>query len=541
MVTDFEGTEQAAAISRDGRMVAFTSDRDGTIDVWIGQVGTGEFHNLTRGAVQQLVNPSVRTLGFSPDGSSVTLWARGVAGAKGNDIGIWSIPVLGGEPRPYLEGVAEFDWSRDGSRLVFHTPGPGDPTFVVESHQQGPRRKIFEAAAGLHAHFPTWSPAGDYVYFVQGSVPDAMDLWRMKPGGDAVERLTQHNAMVSHPVWLDDTTLLYLASGADGAAQRLYSLNVRDGVSQVLGTGLDRYTSLSASADGRRIVATRSNPKASLWRLPIGDAAAAPAEMKIVSMPTGRGFAPRLGAGLLLYVSQKGTGDAIWKVTDAGAAELWSASDARVFGGPELSSDGSRVAFSVEQRGGTLLYAMNSDGTDVRVVNDSLQLHGSPAWAPDGRSIVSGASVNGNRQLLRIPLEGPPVTVLPEFAVDPVWSPAGGFIVYSAADVGTQFPLKAVAPDGEPYRVPSITLTRGARRLRFSQGGRALLMMRGDIRHKDVWIVDLETGEDRQVTQLPPDFNIRDFDMSPDGKEITVERVQDHSDIVLIERPPRDR
>ena len=61
----FPGTEQAAAVSRDGRFVAFLSDRDGRMDVWVTQVGTGHFYNLTRGRVPELVNPSVRTLGFS--------------------------------------------------------------------------------------------------------------------------------------------------------------------------------------------------------------------------------------------------------------------------------------------------------------------------------------------------------------------------------------------------------------------------------------------------------------------------------------------
>ena len=73
-LTDFEGIEQAAALSRDGRFVAFQSDRDGRMDVWVTQLGTGRFTNLTRGTALELVNPSVRTLGFSPDGSQVTFW-----------------------------------------------------------------------------------------------------------------------------------------------------------------------------------------------------------------------------------------------------------------------------------------------------------------------------------------------------------------------------------------------------------------------------------------------------------------------------------
>src|SRR5688572_17449757 len=34
-LTDFEGSEHAAAISDDGRFVAFLSDRDGPMDVWV--------------------------------------------------------------------------------------------------------------------------------------------------------------------------------------------------------------------------------------------------------------------------------------------------------------------------------------------------------------------------------------------------------------------------------------------------------------------------------------------------------------------------
>src|SRR4029077_13641594 len=131
-VTDLDGVAQAAAVSRDGHFVAFLSDRDGQMDVWVTQVGSGEFHNLTRGSARELVNPSVRTMGFSPDGSLVTFWVRKQGGSSGGDISIWAVPTLGGQPRPYLEGVAEFYWSRDGPRLAYHAPGPGDPLFVAD-------------------------------------------------------------------------------------------------------------------------------------------------------------------------------------------------------------------------------------------------------------------------------------------------------------------------------------------------------------------------------------------------------------------------
>src|SRR6202790_5050564 len=192
-VTDFDGAERDAAVSRDGHFIAFLSDRDGQMDVWVTQVGAGQFHNLTRGSAPELVNPSVRTLGFSPDGSLVTFWVRKQGGSRGADISIWGVPTLGGQPSPYLEGVAEYEWSHDGTRLAYHTPGPGDPLFISEDNRRGEGRSIYTAPAGLHSHFPSWSPDGTFIYFVQGSLPDKLDIWRMAPTGGSPERITSHN------------------------------------------------------------------------------------------------------------------------------------------------------------------------------------------------------------------------------------------------------------------------------------------------------------------------------------------------------------
>ncbi len=75
-LTDFPETEGDAVISRDGKFVAFISDRDGPFDVWAGQIGTGEFQNLTKGRAPDVGNPRVRKLTFSPEGSQVAVEVR---------------------------------------------------------------------------------------------------------------------------------------------------------------------------------------------------------------------------------------------------------------------------------------------------------------------------------------------------------------------------------------------------------------------------------------------------------------------------------
>jgi Tol biopolymer transport system component len=537
-VTEFDGLEQSAAISRDGHFVAFLSDRDGQMDVWVTQVGSGQFHNLTHGSAQELANPSVRTLGFSPDGALVTFWVRKNNGASNGDIAIWAVPTLGGQPSPYLEGVSEYDWSQDGSELVYHTPGPGDPLFVAKGSRQKDDRLIFTAPAGLHSHFPLWSPDTSFIYFVLGSLPDKLDIWRVRPGGGNPERITSQNERVSNPVFVDRRTLMYLASDSDGSGPWLYSVDVERRIPHRLTSGPERYTSLAASADGRQLVATLASPKRTLWRLPIPDSHAEVSAAAPISLTTGTGFSPRLGPDFLLYVSATGTGESIWKLAGGTSTELWTGEGARVVGSPAISSDGRNVAFSVRLRGQTLLYTMQPDGTNARILADSLELQGAPAWAPDGQSITSAAVDHGVPHLVRVPIDGRTSSaILGDYSVDPTWAPNGSFVVYSGPDIGTTFSLKAVTAKAAAHSLPALTLTRGGRHVAFLPGGRELVLLRGEIQHKNLWIIDLETGAERQLTSFSPDFDIRDFDISSDGREVVLEREQERSDVVLLNLP----
>jgi len=489
------------------------------------------------------VNPSIRTLGFSPDGSLVTFWARKQEASSGGDIGIWAVPTLGGQTRSYLEGAAELDWSRDGSRVAYHTPGPGDPLFVTEGLQRSNQQPIFNAPSGLHSHFPLWSPDSKFLYFVQGTLPDKLDIWRIPPTGGVPERITQFNSRVTHPVFLDSRTLMFLAGASDGAGPSLYSMDIERRIPHRLSSGLERYTSLAAGADGRRLVASVATTRRTLWRLavPAQDSGLAdhPSAPLPIASKTGSMFSPRLGRDYLLYVSTAGAGDSIWKLASGSATELWSAQGASIVGGPAIAPDG-RIAFSAHQRGRSLLFVMQADGTNARIVTDSLDLQGAPAWARDGQSITTAAEDHGVPHLFRVPLDGRAlVPFVQDYSLDPSWAPDGRFAVYSGPDVGTKFTIKSITPEAAPHPVPDLTLTRGARHLAFLPGSHALVFLQGEIKHKNLWLINLDTGAQRELTNLPPDFDIHDFDISPDGRELVLERAQEHSEVMLLDLPRR--
>ena len=89
-----------------------------------------------------------------------------------------------------------------------------------------------------------------------------------------------------------------------------------------------------------------------------------------------------------------------------------------------------------------------------------------------------------------------------------------------------------------PHPVPNLVLTRGARRLAFAEED-TLVILKGDISHKEFWSVDLQTGRERQLTALGDSSVIGDFDISPDGRAITFDRTREESDIVLFDLPER--
>jgi Tol biopolymer transport system component len=535
-ITGFDGQNEAAAVSRDGQFVAFLSDRGGRTDVWVTQVGSGQFHDLTVGVDGEFVNPSIRTLGFSPDGALVTFWLRSRSRPPGEDINIWAVPTLGGEPRPYLEGVAEAVWSPDGKHLAYHTPGAGDPLFVSDGEGLSRSPPILIAPPGLHSHFPVWAP-GNLIYFIKGTLPDQLDVWRVGVRGEGPERITTQTARLTYPVLVDESTLLYLANASDGSGPWLYGMDAERRVPHRLTSGVEQYTSLAASADGHRVVATVSEPARTLWRVAIAEASDSVSTPVRITLGTGAGFTPRIGPNYLLYVAPVGTGESIWKISGATSVQLWTASDARIIGGPAVSVDGSSIAFSVRQRDQTLLYTMGSDGSRLRIVTDSLQLRGAPAWEPDGQSITSAAEENGVPHLFRISLEEKkPAPLVSAYSVDPAWSPDGRFVIYSGPDVGTKFTVKAATAENAAHALPPLELTRGARHLVLLPGGRKLVFLQGEIQHKNLWMIDLESGALQQLTHIPADFDVRDFDISADGGEAILERAQARSHVVAIDR-----
>ena len=529
-VTNFEGTERSAAISRDGRFVAFRSDQDGPLDVWLTQIGTGRFLNVTKGIDDEFATDTP-SCGFSADGSEI--WVSGGPGRR-----LRVLPLMGGTPRPFLsDSAVAVAWSPDGTRIAYHLQDAGDSVFVADRTGAN-ARQIFRRRANEHNHFLIWSVDGRWIYFTSGT-PETkeMDLWRVSPDGGSPERLTTHNSDVAYPTPIDSRTVVYVSHDEDGSGPWLWAIDVERKLTRRVSFGVEKYLSVAATPDGSQLAATVANPSASLWSVPIfPDRLAEEADVKPFRLSTAHSSAPRFGAGPLFYLSSLGAGDGVWRFHDGQSTEIWKGADGSVLSPPDVSRDGQKVAIILRRNGKLRLHVLSAEGGELRALADSIDVRGAASWSPDGEWIVVRGNEDGSPGLFKIPADGgKPIRLTTGVALNPVWSPDGNVIAYAGPNVSSLAPLLAIRPDGAPVRLSEIKLRRDGERLRFAPDG-SLIYMQGELRAQNFWRLDLATMTARPLTRLQQRDTMRTFDVTADGKQIIFDRLRDNSDIVLIDR-----
>ena len=531
-ITDDAETELQATISPDGRFVAFISDRDGPFDVFVGQIGLGEFRNLTLGKAGPPAS-TTRNVGFIADGSEIwfgRLDPRGLA----------TVPLLGGPVRNLLgQRVIDVGWSPDGRRMVYFEADDGDPVYVANRDGTN-RRRILRETEGRHQHDPVWSVDGQWIYLTRGrQTTSEMDLWRVRPDGTEPERLTRRELEVRYPTPITERTVLFVARDADGAGPWLWAWDAQTRLSRRASLGLEQYGSLAASANRRRLVATVEKSRAELWRVPILDRTATESDAeRLPELKTPRALAPRFGGASLFFLSSRGSGDGLWRLSAGQAIEIWRGSETALLEPAAVSPDGASVVVRLRRGDRWRLQVLSADGVPLRGLSESVDARGAAAWSPDGLWIVTEASVAGVQGLYKVPVDGgSPERIVDGEALNPVWSPDGDLIVYAGAQVAESAPLLGVRPDGEAVEMPGIMVNRLGERARFLPDGSGLVYMSNSERDADFWLLDLDTMETRQLTRLEGAATMRTFDVTPDGQRIVFDRLRDDSDVVLIELP----
>jgi Tol biopolymer transport system component len=401
-ITADTGTAIFPAISRDGNLVVYSSDRGGggDLDLWVRSVSGGEPVRLTRGPGADI------TPDFSPDGQSVAFRSNR------DESGLYLVHVLGGAEIRLSDTGWRPRFSPDGKWIIYQAPGkrPGGDLWLMPGGGGQPRRVEIRNHVELGGG-PVWTPDGRYIVFFGFDESRSADWWVVSPqGGEAVptglakrmriQRLGDLNADSTPGDWLENEMLF---SVVRGTTANLWLVPFSSHTWRVSGAlrqltfGSAMELSPRASAAGR-VVFSGNALLTRLWSIPLESGDARPLTQDSSLRPGHYRAVVRFSAseGLLAFASRRSGNSDIWLKDLASGAERALAGTSEPEEHPLFSPDGRTIAYAVVSHGQHALYVVTVEhGLSRKVCQDC----GEPySWFPDSRTVVHGTrrgSTNG--------------------------------------------------------------------------------------------------------------------------------------------------
>jgi Tol biopolymer transport system component len=195
-LTSDPGLSSSSALSPDGKLVAYSSDRslDGAQDLYIKQVAGGQPVRLTSDGAGNT------TPNFSPDGSTIVFRSNRSGG------GIYEIPAFGGDARLLARGGLNPKFSPDGAQVAYwvgaeHVSAmvPGSGTVWVVPAAGGQPQRVGQNFAA--ARYPIWSEDGKHLLFVgytsaKAGERSSLDWWLIAPNGGSAVKTGARDALI---------------------------------------------------------------------------------------------------------------------------------------------------------------------------------------------------------------------------------------------------------------------------------------------------------------------------------------------------------
>jgi len=488
-ITTWPGLDAYPVLSPDGNSIAYSSDHDGSFEIYVRPLTPGAREIQITSDGQQNFEPA-----WSPDGKLIAYYSR----RRG---GIWEAPASGGTAKQLTEFGSRPAWSPDGLSLAFQSYGLTDLSatavgaispstlWIVPSNGGEPKAvtQVGDPPGGHGA--PSWSPDGSRIVFIayDGSFSG---VWTISLKENSLHRVADTRTLVYDPIYAPDAEHIYYGGVSESGSFGLYELHVSRSSGEVIGQpveianmGLMRIKNLSISADGKRIAYSAPIMRGNILSLPLSpastEAAGPPVSLTTATSyrkglpsfsPDGRRIAYvdfRGGVNQDIWVMDADGGNpvqmtsdpaidwspswfpdndriafqsyrqdrqTIWSISARSGRETLLAEPGLSIGWPQLSPDGKQIAFNSTKSGTINIWVVSVDGGESRQITFDSETMGWPCWSPDGRVIAFQVKRGEDTHIATMPAEGgaPTQLTLERGQSWPHgWSPDGDKVVFA--------------------------------------------------------------------------------------------------------------